>query len=291
MVDKATTAAQDVKGMSYLNKKTQIYSERFDEQMIQNEQMKRAVEQALEDDEILPFFQPKVDVNTGRLVGAEALARWITKDGTLIPPFRFIPISEKTGLITELDMVIFEKTLRFIKRSLMEGVACVPISVNFSRLHLSDKNFIKKVCDKISEYEIPANLIEMEITESAIFENSQIILDVTNKLHEYGVAISMDDFGSGYSSLNMLNDIPIDVLKIDRAFLKETENSEKQRIILSAIANMAIQLNIKVVVEGVETIENVNLMKDIGLTIAQGYYYAKPMDEGSFGKVYREGIV
>lgn len=289
MVDKATVAANSAKGM--LRKKIEIYTEKYEQTMIYNEQLKRSVEKALKNDEMVPYYQPKVNVNTGELVGAEALARWLQSDGKLIPPFEFIPMCEKTGLITDLDMIIFEKTLKFLRRNIDRGIKCVPISVNFSRLHLNDIHFFDKVTELISRYDVPPEYVEIELTESAIFDNHELISDFTHQLHKYGLKISMDDFGSGYSSLNMLKDIPIDVLKIDRGFLEETSNSDKQRIILSTIANMANQLNIKVVVEGVETIENVNLMKEFGCYIAQGYYFAKPMAEVDFEKIFEEGVL
>ncbi|MEA5003201.1 MAG: GGDEF domain-containing protein [Christensenella sp.] len=289
MMDKATTAARSAKGT--LHKTVEFYSEKFDQQLIKNEQLKRALEHALENGEIIPFYQPKVDVNTLELVGAEALARWRTKDGKLVQPNDFIPLAEKTGLIADLDMAVFEQVLQFLKKNLEAGVHCVPISVNFSRLHLLDNRFIDKLVSKTDEYNVPRELIEIEITESVIFDNHQLILDFINQLHEKGFKISMDDFGSGYSSLNMLKDIPIDILKIDREFLKETANSERQRVIFSAIAHMAGQLDIGIVAEGVETVENTELMKECGCAVAQGYYFAKPMDESDFENIYRRGIL
>lgn len=289
MVDKANMAAQKIKGLR--NKKVEIYSEEFDRQMIRNEHMKRAVEQALIDDEIIPFFQPKVDIGTRELVGAEALARWKTKEGKLVSPGEFIPVCEKTGLIVSIDFAIFEKTLQFIRHNLDKGVHCVPISVNFSRMHLLNKDFLNTLVGKLQEYQVPAKYIELELTESVIFDNSQQIQDFIHQLHDNGLQISMDDFGTGYSSLHMLKDVDIDVLKIDQGFLKDTANSQRQKAIFAAIAQMAEKLDIKVVVEGVETIENVELMKEFRCTIAQGYYYAKPMDKELFGKIYEEGII
>lgn len=289
MVDKASTAAEASKGS--LNKKVELYSEKFDQLMIRNEQLKRAVKQALADDEMIPFFQPKVNVNTLKLVGAEALVRWRTKDGKLIPPNDFIPLCEKTGIITELDGIIFEKVLQFLQRNLLAGVECVPISVNFSRLHLLNNHFFDNIMKKVTKYNIPPHLIELEITESAMFDNYEMISSFISQLHGGGFSISMDDFGSGYSSLNMLKDIPIDILKIDKEFLNKTINSDRQKIIFSAIAQMANQLKIKVVVEGVEIIENVKLMQEVGFSIAQGYYFAKPMEEAIFEKIYREGVL
>lgn len=289
MVDKANAAARTVKGS--LTKRIAYYSEQFDQVMIRNEQLKRSVKQALVDREIIPFYQPKVDINTGALVGAEALARWKTKEGKLVPPFEFIPMCEQTGMVTELDMAIFEQVLQFLRRSLDRNLHCVPISVNFSRLHLLNKDFMSDVMKKVEQYKVPTNLVEMELTESAIFDNYETIAQFIAQLHERGFSVSMDDFGSGYSSLNMLKDIPIDVLKIDKGFLNKTSDTNRQKVIFSAIAQMAQQLHISVVVEGVEFLENIELMKTVGCTIAQGYYFAKPMEESKFEAVYQEGII
>ena len=289
MVDKAGTAARSIKGV--LNKKFAYYTNKFEQITIHNEQLKRAVKQALKNDEFIPYYQPKVDINSGILVGGEALVRWKTREGKFIFPNEFIPMCEQTGLIVELDMIMYEKVLKFLKSFLEQGLACVPISVNFSRLHLMDSDFLSKIVKKQCEYGVPAHLIEIELTESAIFDNIDTIYAFTRKMHANGFAIAMDDFGSGYSSLNMLKDIPIDVLKIDKGFLSEAADNNRRNIIFSSIADMARKLNIKVVVEGVEHLENVRLMKECGCSIAQGYYFAKPMDEESFRNVFKEGRI
>lgn len=287
MVDKASVAAQTIKGV--LNQHVVYYSQKFDDLTAHNEALKRDLKLAIKNDEFIAFYQPKVDINSGELVGAEALIRWRTKDNRLIPPGDFIPLSEKTGLVIDLDMIVFEKVLAFLRRSLDAGIECVPISVNFSRLHFSNENFLPTLVQKMEEYRVPAHLIELELTESAIFDNFSIIYDFTEKVREYGVAIAMDDFGSGYSSLNMLKDLSIDTLKIDKAFLEEATDNEKRNIIFVAVVEMARKLNISLVVEGVETGENVILMRECGCNIAQGYYFARPMEECKFAELFREG--
>ncbi len=289
MVDKANTAAKATRGKR--EKKVAIYTEEYDREIMHNEETKRAVEAALANDEILPFFQPKVDIHTRTLVGAEALARWRTQEGKLIPPGEFIPVCEATGLISQLDMAIFEKTLRFLRQNLDKGVKCVPISVNFSRSHLFDETFLSRLLGKLKEYDIPAELIELELTESAIFDNYDYINEFIESLHAHGLKVSMDDFGSGYSSLNMLKDVDIDVVKIDRGFLQDTVHSDRQTIIFGAISQMALQLNLQIVVEGVETQQNIDLMREFGCTVAQGYYYSKPLGRMDFEKLYEEGRV
>ncbi len=289
MMDKANMAVRHTKNKQ--QKVVAVYSEVDDQKMIFNEQLKRSMELAIARDEILPYFQPKVDVFTQELVGAEALARWETQDGALVPPGTFIPLCEETGLITVLDTIIFEKTLQFLRKNLDAGVDCVPISVNFSRRHLFDKNFLEVILTKLAEYQVPASLIELELTETIFFDNYQNINNFISELHKHGFKVSMDDFGSGYSSLNMLQDVNIDVLKIDRGFLRGTADSERQKAVFGAIVQMAKKLDIKVVVEGVEFPENVALLKEFDCRIAQGFYYAKPMNQKAFGKVCREGIL
>ncbi|AVQ28473.1 GGDEF domain-containing protein [Fusobacterium ulcerans] len=289
MVDKANIAANSVKEI--MNKTLGFYSEEFNTQILKNEKLKKLIREAIDKKELMPYYQPKVNIHTNELVGAEALARWKTKEGKLISPFEFIPICEKTGMIVELDMIIFEKVLKFLKSNLDKRIECTPISVNFSKLHINDKNFFKNIMDKLDKYNIPTSLIEIEMTETVIFDNYKLIKNFIRELHKVRLMISMDDFGTGYSSLNMLKDIPIDILKIDKGFLDKGSNLQRRNIIFSAIVDLAQKLGIKVVVEGVETIENIELMKNSGCYIAQGYYYAKPMDEEEFQKIYEEGVV
>lgn len=289
MMDKANLASRRTKGRRH--KGVGVYSTEYDKELAKNERIKREVEQAVSQGEIIPFFQPKVDIHTGKLAGAEALARWITSTGKLIPPDEFIPACEHTGTIDKIDWAIFDATLAFIKRSMEMGIQCVPISVNFSRTHLFDIGFSENLRQKMMQQGVPAKLIEVELTETIIFDNAENINRFIEELHEIGVKVSMDDFGSGYSSLHMLKDVNIDVLKIDRGFLKGTTNSKKQQAIFEAIAQMANKLELEVVVEGVETTENVELMKKVKYNVAQGYFYSRPVDAERFSTMYKEGTV
>lgn len=287
MADKASAAARNSKNS--LHKEIEEYSEEYSRKLTHNEQLKRAVEQALIDDQFVAYYQPKINVETGKLVGAEALARWRKDDGSLVSPAEFIPLCERTGLIVDLDMAILKKVLCFLKDKLDAGIPCVPISVNFSRLHLANPDFLDNIVAELDSYGIPHNLIELELTESIMFDSHDAVVSFVTEVHERGLLVSMDDFGSGYSSLNMLKDIPIDVLKIDQGFLRETEDSTRLAIIFAAVAQMAKNLNIDVVVEGVETSENVDLMKHNGCLIAQGFYFARPMEPMEFERLFAKG--
>ncbi len=290
MVDKAGIAVRESKGNPH--NRISFYSDDLDRKLIHDEQLKQRIEEGLQQGEMLPFYQPKIDVRTGRLVGAEALARWRTSDGKLISPAEFIPLCEKTGLIARLDMAIFEQVLTFLRDALDRGVNCVPVSVNFSRHHLLDKNFPKKLADRLVHRQVPPELIELELTENLFCDNHGMMIDFITHMHEKKLRVVMDDFGTGYSSLGMLQSIPIDGLKIDQSFLKKslTETDVTRRdIIFSAIAQMAMNLNLEVVVEGVETEENVAMMTRFNCSVAQGYYFSRPLDPITFEKIFREG--
>lgn len=280
MVDKASTAAQTLKGV--LTRSIAYYSDEFEQKTMRNEQLKREVRQALTDNSFIPFYQPKVDINTKNIVGGEALVRWKVGENKFVSPGEFIPMCEETGLITEVDLLVYEQVLVFLQGRLQKGLPCVPISVNFSRLHLLNKDFFSLISGQLKQYNVPASLLEIEITESAIFDNMQRIYEFTIEAHSHGFMVAMDDFGAGYSSLHMLKDIPIDVLKIDKDFLAEAKDNKRRNIIFGTVVDMAKQLNIKIVVEGVEYIENVDLMRSCGCRVAQGYYFAKPMNEELF---------
>ncbi len=288
MADKAGIAARESKGNPH--RRITFYSDALDQKLIHDEQLKQRIEEGLQRGELLPFYQPKIDVHTGRLVGAEALARWRTSDGKLISPAKFIPLCEKTGLIAQVDMAIFEQVLTFLRDALDRGIACVPISVNFSRHHLLDKDFPKKLAERLVRRQVPSELIELELTENLFCDNHDMMIDFITHMHEKKLRVVMDDFGTGYSSLGMLQNIPIDGLKIDQSFLRKSSTDVTRRdIIFSAIAQMAMNLNLEVVVEGVETEENVAMMTRFNCSVAQGYYFSKPLDPVAFERVFRAG--
>ncbi|MBR3663291.1 MAG: EAL domain-containing protein [Desulfovibrio sp.] len=287
MYDKASLATSMIK--KDIHTSLNLYDDSLNQNLIKNEALKHRILKAINDEEILPFFQPKVDIVTGLIVGAEALARWRKPSGEMISPAEFIPICESSGLVVEVDMLIYRKVLEFIRHHLDLKHNCTPISVNFSRKHLEDPEFVQKLTGLLDKYGIPANLIELELTESLFYDNQKAIIELVNELSRLGIKVSMDDFGTGYSSLSMLKDIHIDVLKIDQSFLRQSDQKEKRDIIFASIVSMASQLGINVVVEGVETEENVNLMLRCSCRVAQGFYYSKPLPPEDFEDIYAQG--
>ncbi|MGY6269491.1 bifunctional diguanylate cyclase/phosphodiesterase [Achromobacter denitrificans] len=286
MIDKAGIAVKTIKGS--VHEFFSYYTQELEAVSVHNETLKHRIRKGLRQDEFVPFYQPKVDVATRRVVGCEALARWRTGDGSFVSPAEFIPISEQTGMVLELDMVIYEKALAFLRRCLDEGQPCVPVSVNFSKEHLLDRNFVGKIKARAERFGIPSSLIEIELTESTFFENFEAMVAFSRQLQAHGFLVAMDDFGSGYSSLNMLKTMPIDVLKIDKCFLDQNSDRFKRDVIFEGVANIARKLGLRVVVEGVETLDDVNLMKQCECSVAQGYHFSRPVPQEEFIAFVRE---
>jgi EAL domain-containing protein (putative c-di-GMP-specific phosphodiesterase class I) len=230
--------------------------------------------------------QPKYGLKSRHIEGAEALIRWNSKEFGFIYPDEFIPLCEKNGFVVELDFFILEEVCKAMRRWIDDGKTPVVISVNQSRLHLNYDDFIWRLREIVDKYEIPYEYIELELTESVFTENAEQLIKVMQKLHEIGFKLSIDDFGSGYSSLNMLKDIPADVVKIDREFFNGTVNSEKGRAVISTVVDLAKNLNMEVISEGVETVEQVEFLSGIDCAMVQGFYFAKPMTIEAFEKMW-----
>ncbi|MCG9056686.1 GGDEF domain-containing phosphodiesterase [Laribacter hongkongensis] len=289
MLDKAAIAAKKVKGL--INKHYAFYTEQMEAASIHNEKLKSSIKTAFAADEFVAFYQPKVDISSNKITGCEALARWKKPDGKFISPGEFIPLCEQTGMIIELDMIIYEKSLKFLRNNLDNNIPCVPVSINFSKLHLASEDFFQKIKEKLNKYQIPPKLVEIELTESALFSDFDIMCKFARQLQEHGFLVAMDDFGSGYSSLNMLKNMPIDILKIDKEFLSSSADNTKRDIIFTGIAKMANSLGLSIVVEGVETADDVELMQKSGCHIAQGYYFSRPIPEDAFSSALRNGTI
>lgn len=244
--------------------------------------------QALEKHEFKFFLQPKIGLKDGSLESAEALVRWITNDGQELYPDQFIPIFEKSGFCIELDMYMFEEACKQIRKWIDEGIEPIGISVNQSKLLFYEADYVERLEKIVNKYQIPANLITLEILENLVIDNVDEVNSKIECLHKIGFRVSMDDFGSGYSSLNILGKLDIDELKIDKDFLQEifVENNFRTKLIMEEIVKLAKILSISTVVEGVETLECNYLIRSFGCDFGQGYYYDKPISNDKFNLRY-----
>lgn len=237
---------------------------------------------ALRDHEFIPYFQPQYDITTDEIVGAELLARWKhPKHGILLPEI-FVPLLEACGCVLELDLIMLEQACRKIQEWLSLGLLPVHLSVNISRLNIHRRDFQERLLATVRQYGVPANLLSLELTETAIFDNSEKILSLARMLKQEGFILAMDDFGTGYSSLNMLREIPVDTIKLDQRLLADSEKSRRGRTILSNIVRMTHELDASLVAEGVENKEQTDLLKETGCRVAQGFYYSKPIPSDKF---------
>ena len=245
---------------------------------------------ALERGEFAAYYQPKVELATNPIVSLEALVRWESPDRGLVQPNDFIPLFEKNGFVTEIDLHVLRLACTRLEERLAQGQPVVPIACNFSRLHLQGDGFPEKVRAIVDEYAVPVDLIELELTENIVMEDLERAKRVCRRLKELGFRISIDDFGSGYSSLGTLQDLPIDVLKLDRTFLMSSESGERSRAILEGVVDIAEKLHVTIVVEGVETCDQASLLLqlDDGI-IAQGYLYSRPVPRGESDRQLDDG--
>lgn len=264
----------------------------FDQSMMEG--IRREVEitsgipKALSQREFQVYFQPKIDTETLALIGAEALVRWQKPDGTFVYPDEFIPLIERSGQVVDVDYYVYREVFAFLEKRLKEGRKVVPISVNVSRVHLNRMGILEYVKALLEEFQVPCSLVEFELTESIYLEDTERALELIKGLHKMGFKVSMDDFGSGYSSLNLLSKLPIDIIKLDRVFLKEGEMQENDRIIISCVVDMAKRLKITSLCEGVETQEQCDYLKEVGCQIQQGFYFSRPVPQEVFEKLLEE---
>lgn len=261
------------------------YKKRYKQIYIENN-----MQASLNNNEFKLFLQSKVDSKTKEVIGAEALVRWIKDDGTMIYPNEFIPLFEENGFCENLDLYMIEKACEKIRNWIDNGIKPIPISINQSKLSFYKSNYIDSICDITQKYNISNSFIVIEILESLALDNITEFNKTIEKLQEKGFKVSMDDFGSGYSSLNSLSKLKIDELKIDGDFLlkmgNDIEFKNKQKIILSSIISLAKKLNVQTVVEGVEDEDHLEFINDLGYDMAQGYYFSKPISGKEFDDKY-----
>lgn len=275
MYDRASLAAKSCKGKYMEN--VAYYNTSMIENMRHEQSVINEVNRALEEEQFKVYLQPKINLMTGRPYGAEALVRWKHPEKGMISPAEFIPIYERNGIIGRLDQYMWRHVCILLRKWLDEGRNPDPISVNVSRVNIYNPHLVEIFKKLIAQYQIPAHLLNLELTESAFMEDQDLVMKTMSKLHQNGFQIMMDDFGSGYSSLNVLKDMEVDYLKIDMKFLREEEFNGKGEKVLTSVIRMAKWLHMPSIVEGVETAEQVDFLKCIGCEYAQGFYFAQPM--------------
>lgn len=262
----------------------------FDIEMNKIKLWERKVEddmyKALERREFKVYLQPKFSAKGEELAGAEALVRWIHPTEGLIPPNKFIPIFEKNGFILQLDDYMLREIARQQAQWILEGRKIVPISVNVSRAHFTREDLAEHICSIVDRFQVPHNMIELELTESAFFDDKFVLLRTVKRLKKAGFIVSMDDFGAGYSSLNSLKELNIDVLKIDADFFRGADVEERGMLIVSEVIDLAKKLNMKIVAEGIESREQVDFLAEQECDLIQGYFFAKPMPIDEFIEKY-----
>lgn len=259
-----------------------VYNSDMERKEKEEDNANRLIVDALRNDRFTVFFQPKVDISDSSIVGAEALVRMKDVDGKLVSPGMFIPQAEKNGMIREIDNVVYEKTFEFMRKWIDEGKKVPLVSVNVSRLNLVDDDFPSKIKELSEKFNLDPSQIELEITESVFFQDAERLIDMIIKLKSYGFVISMDDFGSGYSTLNFMKTLPVDVIKIDGGFFMRNEMDKKSKAVISAIMQLTENLDFKMVSEGVETKEQVEFIREQGGRCVQGYYFYKPLPAEEF---------
>lgn len=273
-VDKANIAHRKAKE---LGQKVCVYDEDFVRQALWKKQVRDQLDDALSREEFLVYLQAQYTISDETVSSAEALVRWNHAQKGLLAPGSFISILEENDLIMKLDLYVWDKVCKILRGWIDAGIPPVEIAVNFSRKHLANPNFVEELCDIADKYKVPHHLLAVELTESALWENEKVLLEMTERLHEYGFLLSMDDFGTGYSSLSLLKNLPVDILKVDRSFFTDNRYKTRAKQLISSIMKMAGELKMITVAEGVEQQEHVDFLREVGCNKIQGFYYERPV--------------
>ena len=280
MFDRASLAQRRVKGRYDTHVGT--YDESLRINLLREQEIVGNMTDALEKGQFEAWYQPQYNHATGALIGAEALARWRHPERGLIPPGEFVPVFERNGFIYELDKCIWEQVLKNHRQWIGEGRQPLPVSVNISRYDLFCDDLVDVLCGLVQKYDVPVELLRLEVTESAFAKSTDRVVAVVKKLIERGFTVEIDDFGSGYSSLNTLKDVPAQVLKLDMRFVENSDNADRGGNIIESVVRMAKWIGMSVIAEGVETAAQADYLKSIGCNYIQGYFYAKPMSKGDY---------
>lgn len=273
MIDYANMARKSIKdshssGFAFFNDEIKA-------QNIKEHHLTQIMKQSLKDEEFVIYYQPKININNNQCIGLEALVRWQRPNEEIILPNDFIPLFEKNHFIIQLDNYVLEKVCQQIRQWIDQGNKPIPVSVNISRVHLEVSDIVYQITHICDQYKIPRHLIELEITETAFLENERVAVQRATELKQAGFMLSMDDFGTGFSSLSLLKDLLVDTLKLDRTFFLK-QCGQREKIILMNIIQMAKQLHVDVISEGIETSKQIDFLREINCDIAQGFYYSKP---------------
>lgn len=274
MRDYAMLALDTIKGKFYA--KYAFFDEKMRTQMLLNKMVENDIIKALEEEQLMPYIQPKVDMESGKIIGGEALVRWKHPEKGIVMPMKFIPVLEKNGLIIDVDICIWRQIFKFLGKRLAAGEKVVPISINISRQHVFDSVFRDCITDFSREFHVPPELVVLELTESGFLEDNEKMYEHLRYLKQQGFTLSMDDFGTGYSTMTMLKNQPMDEIKIDRGFIVDIENPKSQSI-LSHTIDMLHDLDLNIIVEGVESAAQQEYLLKYGCSRAQGFLYYKPM--------------
>jgi len=286
MCDRALMALRSIKGGAA--RRVAYYSEYMRKHILEEQALIGDVETALKQQQFEVYLQPQYNHRTHQLVGAEALVRWNHPEKGMISPDSFIPILEKNGFISRLDYFVWDSVCRLLARWREQGLPDISVSVNISRVDIQVPNFCRSLINLVQRYGVEPCNLRLEITETAYIESASQLLSVVNKLRDEGFVVEMDDFGKGYSSLNTLKNVPVDILKLDMGFLHEDEEGGSHGrggVILNSVMHMAHWLNISVIAEGVETLRQADYLMSIGCDVVQGYLYSRPLPVTAFEKL------
>ena len=286
MCDRALLTAQSIKGQ--YGKHFAAYDDDLRSQLLREQAITNDMESALAEDQFVIYLQPKYGIRDGELAGAEALVRWIHPEWGFQSPAEFIPLFEKNGFVTRLDQFVWDKTCAAVREWDDKGYPPLSVSVNVSRADVYQADLADVLIKTVQKYGLTPERLHLEITESAYTENPEQIINTVSQLKNLGFVIEMDDFGSGYSSLNMLNQMPLDILKLDMKFIQVETAKPVNQGILHFIMGLARWMNLSVVAEGVETKEQLERLRETGCDYVQGYYFAKPMPCKDFEELLKD---
>ena len=286
MLDRAMIAEASVKGRYGVT--VARYDESMRQSLLREQEIVNEMRGALAEGQFEVWFQPQFNHVSGAIIGAEALVRWRHPKHGIVPPGDFIPVFERNGFVYELDKYVWKRACRFLREWMVRGMKPLPVSVNVSRYDMLQDDVVEVLSGLPQSFHIPAGLLRLEVTESTFAGGNALLIDRVEALVQKGFCVEIDDFGSGYSSLNTLKDVPATVLKLDMRFLEDKRNSERGGSILESVVRMASWLGMPVIAEGVETVRQADLLKSIGCLYIQGYLYARPMPAGEYERFFAE---